>query len=238
MREWFKYWWRAIGRARRDSISLSGWRIYSTVGVAVLRIALPSDILHLPRDIGPTVLWFLTAYLIIATGELLWRLLHTPAVLDRENRQELEKLEREVNELRDTRPKVCVSVEGPNVRVENQGAAATFEAKLIVVKEENWTQLRGALFDALWGKNRKSSATIPQHGYDYILLGDPPESLSPGKVRLKFFSQSNQTPEYVSTPGPASLHLRVSIYTNPAALDGPVVHDVELTAQGCRLIPR
>lgn len=237
MREWLAYWRKVAKRARRDSLSLDGWRLYLTAGLAMLRLVLPERLNGLWDKIGPAIVFLLTSYVILAVGEYLWRFLHTPAILDREQCKSLADATLKVSELEANRPKVVVTADGPNLKVENRGAPATFQAKLLVLKEENWSQLKGAHFEALWGKSRKAHGEIPQHGYDHILIGEDPQSLHPGKVRLRFFSQSNQTAEYVSTPGPASLHLQVSIYTIPSALNGPLVREVELTTQGCRLIP-
>ena len=97
-----------------------------------------------------------------------------------------------------------VAADGAGLRVENLGAPAKVEAKLLVLEEKNWAGMQGAPFDALWGKTRRAYSDIPQHGHDHIILGDGPRNLSGGKVRLRFSSQSNQAPEHITTVRPGS----------------------------------
>jgi hypothetical protein len=73
-----------------------------------------------------------------------------------------------------SRPDMKVAADGASLRVENLGAPAKFEAKLLVLEEKNWAGMRGAPFVALWGKTRRAYSDIPQHGHDHIILGDAP----------------------------------------------------------------
>jgi hypothetical protein len=237
MQTWFSYWRRVAGRAWRDTLSVNGWRLYLTIGLATLRLILPYRLNELPGKVGPAIIFLLTAYLVVAMGEYLFRFLHTPAVLDREQRTSLDDAASRISELELTRPSVAVALEGPNLRVENNGPLAKFEAKLVVLKESKWPDMQSSPHEALWAKTRKACSDIPQHGYDYILLGAPAGELAPGKVRLRYFNQTSQAPDHTSAPGPASLRLQISIYTTPPALNGPVVREIELTAEGCRPIP-
>ncbi len=223
-----RYWGRVFQRAWVESKWFNWTKSFAAVIAAIVGLVQGDAVTGVGAGIG--------AYLLVGLLEYVWNLLKIPAVLDRERHAQLDGALARIGDLEASRPRVAVSDQGPNLKVENEGAVATFEARLEVLNEENWPQLRGAHFDALWGKTRKGHVTIPQHGQDYILLGEDPQNVTPGRLRLKFFSQSNQTPERITAVLPASVTLRVTILTTPPALDAPIVREVELTAQGCRII--
>lgn len=179
-------------------------------------------------------------YLTLALLEFFWRFIKTPALLEAEMGTQLAGATQRIGELQATRPKVSVSADGPTLTVENTGGVAEFTARLVVVRQEGWPEVLkpGDFFDALWGTTRTRVAQIPQHALDHILIAEDSRNLNPGKVRLRFFSQSDKQPGYISTNTPGAVLLfRVSIYATPAVLGGPIVYEVELTAQGCRIIP-
>jgi hypothetical protein len=217
---------------RRYATAWGRWAWAVVVGVILVFVELYLQVTNKP-GLPPRV-WLVLGFIVLAL---------VPFIVFHNSRLEIESLKREVAKLRDSRPKVSVSADGFNLKVENTGGAATFEAKLRVLEVRNWPYLLlDAEFDAFWARKCTSQATILTHGDDRILLGGHGEPRI-GVLSLYFYILNYQTPNHISTeysleqgrPRPFA-RLRVTILTNPS-LDAPIVREVMLTPEGCSLSP-
>jgi hypothetical protein len=169
-----------------------------------------------------------------------------PFIVFHKSRLERESLKRDIEKLRDLRPEVAIKEDGFNLKVENTGGAADFEAKWLVMEARNWPSLvPGEEQAAFWSKkSTPSKSRILTYGDDPILLGELKINQPPRAVLYLYFSTHNYTnPNHLSAeysldsdqPRPFA-RLRVTILTHPAAAV-PIVREVILTPDGCTIIP-
>jgi hypothetical protein len=62
--------------------------------------------------------------------------------LSRKLQGDLEQVHGKLREIESTKPIVTITADGLDLRVENRGGAATFEAKWLVLEARNWPSLR------------------------------------------------------------------------------------------------
>jgi hypothetical protein len=184
-----------------------------------------------------SVLWFLV--------NLWW----APARLANEAKVSIEQRETELQrrlEMIDvSRPKVELIAEGHSLVVVNEGATADFRAQLEVSGNTNFPIPIGTIFHGLWARTQKHETTLFSGDRDQIRLGSfSPTSGQPAGALLTFhyFNVSGQNPRskavsYILETKHLRpiLQLKVSIVSDPA-LGTPIIRDVELRPEGVVLL--